>query len=167
MKRYVYSFLLFSILVLNPLHGLSDAHAHGTAYKLLQSPTLAAIQFQYSDGEPMAYAEVLVFSPQELKVEHQNGRTDRHGKFAFCPDMPGAWRISVNDGMGHLCKATVQVDQEAATGKAERPRQETDLKAPVAASRTIKIVAGLSLIANLAFAACFFRRRSNAGKGGY
>ncbi len=166
-KRCTHSCLLASILVFSLFFGPWDADAHGTAFRLLQNSTLAAVQFHYSDGEPMAYAEVLVFSPQDLKVEHQNGRTDRHGTFAFCPDKPGAWRITASDGMGHLCEATVDVSQDSPTGKADRFRQETDNQLLVAGSRTLKIIAGLSLIGNLALAACFFRRRSNTPKGEY
>jgi nickel transport protein len=104
MKRCMQFLLLLSVFGLSLFYGPPDARAHGTDYSLVEGEALTAVAFNYSDGEPMAYAEVLVFSPQDPKVEHQNGRTDKHGKFAFCPDMPGAWRISANDGMGHLCE---------------------------------------------------------------
>lgn len=165
MKRCMQFLLLLSVFGLSLFYGPPDARAHGTDYSLVEGATLTAVAFYYSDGEPMAYAEVLVFSPQDPKVEHQNGRTDKHGKFAFCPDTPGTWRINANDGMGHLCQATVEVGQGEAPGKADRPRQETAVASPVEGSRTLKIIAGLSLICNLAFVSYLFRRRSKAGKG--
>ncbi len=164
MKRCIHACLAAAILACGLFGGPSDADAHGTAFNLLQESGLVAVQFHYSDGEPMAYAEVLVFSPQDPKVEHQNGRTDKHGKFAFCPDAEGAWRMSADDGMGHLCQATVKVGQGAAAGKADKSRQETDVQTHMGGSRTLKIIAGLSLIVNLAFAVSFLRRRSNTRK---
>jgi nickel transport protein len=130
----------------------------------IEEKAVATVEFSYSDGEPMAYAEVMVFSPENSELEHQNGRTDRHGKFAFCPDMPGAWRISANDGMGHLCEATVETSLAALAEKADTTKGQADVGNLVHGSKTLKIIAGLSLIFNLAFAARFFRQRSNPSK---
>jgi nickel transport protein len=165
MKRCMQFLPLLSVFGFSLFCNPPDGHAHGTDYSLVEETTLTAVAFHYSDGEPMAYAEVLVFSPQDPKVEHQNGRTDKHGKFAFCPDMPGTWRITANDGMGHLCQATVEVGQGDATGKADRPRQETAVAPAVEGTRTLKIIAGLSLIGNLGFASWFLNRKSRASKG--
>jgi nickel transport protein len=165
MKRCMQFLLLLSVFGLSLFYGPPDARAHGTDYSLVEGEALTAVAFNYSDGEPMAYAEVLVFSPQDPKVEHQNGRTDKHGKFAFCPDMSGTWRITANDGMGHLCQATVEVGQGDATGKADRPRHETAVASTVEGTKTLKIIAGLSLIGNLGFASWFFSRKSRASKG--
>ena len=164
MKRFVQTFLLYFLLAFPVLHMPSDANAHGTAYRLFEESTLAAVEFHYSDGEPMAYAEVLIFGPKDRRVEHQTGRTDRHGRFAFCPDMPGAWRITVNDGMGHLCKATVEVSPGGFSEKTDKPQGQMDDGPSVQGSKALKIIAGFSLIFNLAFAAHFFHQRSNTAK---
>ncbi len=161
MKKLIQTFLVFSIVVLTTLHAPRMVACHGTAFKLLQEPTVSAVKFHYSDGEPMMYADVLVFSPEDSKVEHQNGRTDRHGKFAFCPDTPGTWRINANDGMGHLCEATVEIRQGAAIDQADTLSEEKDTASPFEGAKVLKIIAGLSLIGNLACIACLFRRRSN------
>ncbi len=81
--------------------------AHGTGYKIIESSKAVVIEFYYSGGEPMSYAQVLVFSPQDQKTEYQNGRTDRKGRFAFYPDISGNWRIEISDGMGHKVQAEV------------------------------------------------------------
>ena len=117
MKRSGHLFFTLFLVSAAVSGGALTAHSHGTAYRVLQEATLAAVQFQYSDGEPMPYAAVQVFGPQDRKMEHQNGRTDGHGRFAFCPTMPGSWVITANDGMGHLCEATVKVDPASAKGK--------------------------------------------------
>jgi nickel transport protein len=164
MNKPMNSFFVPSLFVFIVLAAPLDSGAHGTAYRIVKDANLAAVEFHYSDGEPMAYAEVLVFGPQDRQVEHQNGRTDRHGKFAFCPDMPGAWRITANDGMGHLCEATVDVGPGSLAGKADTPQGDTDVGPPVQVSKGLKIIAGLSLIFNLAFAAQFFHQRSKTSK---
>ncbi|MCF8144099.1 MAG: DUF4198 domain-containing protein [Deltaproteobacteria bacterium] len=164
MKLCTQYFLSVFILGLSLFSGPPNADAHGTDYSIVEAATLMAVAFYYSDGEPMAYAQVLVFSPKDPKVEHQNGRTDRHGKFAFCPDTPGTWRIIANDGMGHLCQATVEVSPESLAGKSDTPHGETEIAHPVQGSKTLRIIAGLSLILNLAFAAYFLLQRSHAAK---
>lgn len=45
---------------------------------------------------------VKINTPGDTRVEHQNGRTDVNGCFAFVPDTPGQWQIIVNGGMGHM-----------------------------------------------------------------
>ncbi len=165
MKKFLRSFLLLFLLVFILLRTSFDAWSHGTDYSLVKDANLAAIEFHYSDGEPMSYAEVLVFSPQNRQVEHQNARTDKHGKFAFCPDIQGAWLITANDGMGHLCEATVAIGPETSFEKAAKPQGYTDSGHPLQGSKILKIISGLSLILNLAFAAEFFHRWLIAAKG--
>jgi len=164
MTRSIRSYWLLPLVAFILLRAPVDADAHGTDYSLVKATELSAVAFYYSDGEAMAYAEVLVFSPKDPKVEHQNGRTDKHGKFAFCPDTPGTWRITANDSMGHLCQATVEVSPEPLGGKSDTPHGETEIAHPVQGSKTLRIIAGLSLILNLAFAACFLLERSHAAK---
>ena len=86
-----------------------NAFAHGTDYRLIGKDAVVAAEFFYSDKTPMRYAEILVFSPESEKVEHQNGRTDQDGRFAFLAETPGEWQMKVSDGMGHAVHATVTV----------------------------------------------------------
>jgi len=149
-------FILFCLLpAFYCLGSPADALAHGTAHKILQDTPSVALEFNYSDGMPMHYAETLVFSPQDTEVEHQNGRTDKHGRFVFCPDARGAWLVKVNDGMGHLEQAVVEVDAQTLSG----PTLNRAAPAPPAAdggaapSKTLRIFTGLSLILNAALGA--------------
>src|SRR6056297_1589987 len=106
MKRaVVFAFAMIWMIVLP-----DGAAAHGTGYRVIEGAPVIAAEFFYSDKEPMRYAEVLVFSPENSEVEYQNGRTDQNGRFAFYPEMPGKWRITVNDGMGHAVRAEISVD---------------------------------------------------------
>ncbi len=83
--------------------------AHGVAHSFITEKAVL-LQAAYSDGSPMSFAEVVVFSPLDSKVEHQNGRTDKNGRFAFLPDEQGEWSISVTDGMGHAFTRQIRID---------------------------------------------------------
>lgn len=159
MKPTVIWFLFRFQLVAFAVIGFSGiAAAHGTGYTLLQDTPVAAAEFYYSDQSPMAYAEVLVYSPLDEKIEHQNGRTDKNGKFVFCPDTGGKWRITVNDGMGHAVEATVPV--EALSETTETPQRPTGAGDAVPSSNILKIIVGLSLILNVSFVAHAVKGRS-------
>jgi len=72
--------------------------------------------------------------------------------------------ITANDGMGHLCEATVEISAETSFENADAPQGQTGSGHPVQGSKILKIIAGLSVILNLAFAAEFFHRWSIAAK---
>jgi len=158
----LYAFFVLSSLIL--VWATPNASAHGTAWKLLENPDLTAVAFHYSDGEPMAYAEVLVYSPQDSEVEHQNGRTDRSGRFAFCPDMPGTWRVIATDGMGHMCEAMVETGAQAASETTDELTGHTGGGSSIQGAKLLKMIAGFSIIFNLAFVVRFFHRLARGPK---
>jgi nickel transport protein len=127
-----------------------DAAAHGTGFRILDGQRPVAVEFVYSSGAPMAYAEALVWSPGDDGVEYQNGRTDRKGRFAFLPDAPGTWKISVRDGRGHKAVAVCPV----ASGPAP-PAPEIPSPFP----KTLSALLGISLIANATLALLLFRKK--------
>lgn len=96
------------LLVITTLIGATSASAHGVRYDI-ESKKTVCVRVAYDDGEPMSYARTQVFGPENTKTEHQNGRTDKHGRFAFVPDMAGAWVVDVGDGMGHAIKAEIDI----------------------------------------------------------
>jgi nickel transport protein len=131
-----------------------SAAAHGTGARVLDDANAVAVHFHYADQGPMQYAEILVFSPSDKEVEHQNGRTDRNGVFAFRPDAPGTWIIEADDGMGHKERARIRIEQP------DPDDPQTLHVKPKEASRTIGVVAGLSLLLNLSLAAYIVKNRS-------
>ena len=152
--------LFFSVTEL----GLSgDADAHGTGHRVLDAEHPVAVSFFYSDETPMSYAEVLVFSPSDQKVEHQNGRTDKNGRFAFCPDAAGKWLLKAEDGMGHAAEALVEVKAEGAAGD-EKATDAAPSASSGSSSKALKIIAGLSLILNLSLVGYFMGRRKKASE---
>ena len=134
-----------------------NALGHGTDYRLIDQEVVVAAEFFYSDNTPMQYAEVLVFSPTNAKVEYQNGRTDQNGRFAFLAETPGEWQMKVNDGMGHAVHATVTVNSakgEPKTG-GNISGDRTDLVTKKGkslfgeTSMGVKLVFGLSILLNI------------------
>lgn len=151
-KLLEYSLFLVLIHLSNP----QFASAHGAGSRILGDNKAVTAEFYYSDSEPMSYAKVLVFSPQDQKTEYQNGRTDRQGRFAFYPDTPGTWRIEANDGMGHKAQCPVEVsDVKADEKKAEK-------QIPVRnSSISVKCISGLSLIFNIFFVIYLWKRKKD------
>lgn len=132
--------------------------AHGTGFRLVEAHGARAVGCYYSSGDPMAYAKVLVYGPDEMDVEYQNGRLDRLGRFAFLPDRPGTWRVIASDGQGHRVVARVRVDSP---GKQEDPftggrsgNREGDLRSGIPGA-----LFGASIIFNLAFVLYGFREK--------
>lgn len=128
------------------------ARAHGTGYRTRSEGTAVSLEFYYSGGDPMAFAEVRVFGPGDTDVEFQNGRTDRSGGFSFHPDRSGEWRVEVHDGRGHAVHAAVRVNEGGTPSLIEN----SSSRAPVS-SEWRDAVLGLSLIANLVLAIRAFR----------
>ncbi|NJL59968.1 MAG: DUF4198 domain-containing protein [Desulfobacteraceae bacterium] len=117
------------------------ASAHGTGYRILENSRAIVVEFYYSGEEPMSYAQVLVFSPQDRKTEYQNGRTDRKGRFAFYPDIAGAWRIGVSDGLGHKVEAEIgSISGKPDQAESQRQSESSGL------NTTSKVFLGISVI---------------------
>ncbi len=140
---------------------LAGTAAQATAHALYAADTrhdsVVLVRFAYSSGERPTYAKVEVYSPADDKVEFQNGRTDAQGCFAFMPDTPGRWRIIMADNMGHRVEHPVEVS--AAQGAtATGPGSDAG---PGGFSMPLRILLGLSLIANAALAATVLRRGKN------
>jgi len=137
------SYVMFFLVVMCFFPAPRLVWSHGTTYEILKDHSAITVQCSYSTDEPMAYAEVMVFGPVDQNIEFQNGRTDRQGRFAFCPDREGLWRVRVNDGMGHVINAEMNIDD---TGT---PAIKGDSIAEPGRSRAAEIIAGLSLIINI------------------
>lgn len=83
------------------------------AHDLEIRPTFAApaviVRAAYAGAEAVPFAKVQVFSPADAQHEFQAGNTDKLGKFSFVPDGGGAWRVVIDDEIGHRQEATVEV----------------------------------------------------------
>lgn len=91
---------------------------HGVDHEVFEAGT--GIVARYSDQTPMAYCDVAVFAPGATDDQFQTGSTDPNGCFAFVPDTSGVWRVTVDDGMGHLLTAELSVDSLKAASSGAR-----------------------------------------------
>ncbi len=147
--------LVAALLVLSTA---AQVQAHALYAADTRHDGVVLVQFTYSSEEQPTYAKVEVYSPADDKVEFQNGRTDAQGRFAFMPDAPGRWRIIMADNMGHRVEHAVEVaaDKNAAAAA-------TGLNAgPGGFSMPLRILLGLSLLANMALAVTVLRHKKRA-----
>jgi nickel transport protein len=129
----------------------ATAEAHGTDYRLLDPESAIVVEFIYADNMPMSYAEILVYSPENDRIEYQNGRTDINGRFAFYPEISGRWSIQADDGTGHLQRVLIEIDPNITdeTGMGSVSGRSNSNGHHQTLPRTWGIVLGISLIFNL------------------
>ncbi len=156
MRRIQWRLFLLPAFLLSPFLLPQPAAGHGTDYRILDSQTAIAVEFIYSDNQPMRYAEVLVFSPETDDFEYQNGRTDMNGRFVFYPDAPGKWRIQADDGTGHLERVSMEIEarEDGDAGRwgiTERSESHSHDHFHDGLPRFWGILLGISLIANIFF----------------
>jgi nickel transport protein len=100
-KKFVI-FFLFMLFMLP-----SILCAHGVMGKVDTGGMV--VSARYDTGEAMSYAKVKIAAPG-TKLTFQSGRTDRNGRFCFFPDVPGDWKVIVDDEIGHRLEVTVPVN---------------------------------------------------------
>lgn len=93
---------------------------HGVEHTVIEGGV--GIEVSYADGTPMNYSDVTVFSPLDSATEFQQGLTDKNGRFVFFPDATGAWRVTVDDGMGHAVSTDIEIREGMSVGVKEPPR---------------------------------------------
>ena len=162
--RGVVSLVFGALLLL----GAAQAQAHALYAAHTWQGAVALVQFAYAGGSVPTYAKVEVYSPADAKVEFQNGRTDAQGRFAFMPDTPGQWRIIMADNMGHRVEHAVEhaVDTSAGQVAAQVSAQNQGKPSAAVASpgvggfaMPLRVLLGLSLLANMALGAAALRRK--------
>ncbi|MCG8683372.1 MAG: hypothetical protein MI892_00735 [Desulfobacterales bacterium] len=142
---------------------VSGVSAHGIGYLVLENDKAITIACHYSDGTPVRYAETLVFSPRDINIEYQNGRTDRKGRFSFFPEEAGLWRIETTDGLGHKAQRTFEVGLGAEKSQTSelsfRSEQSQDKSA---FSKLVYACLGISLIFNICAGVYIKNRKSKS-----
>ncbi len=123
------------ILAAYPLKSM----AHGVRGKVASGGVI--VKAEYTTGDPMSYAKVVITAPDK-KIPFQIGRTDRNGRFCFYPDIPGKWKVVVEDGMGHRLEMNLpvkHVGHVGISGYVETPMQRR-------ISKYLKAITGISII---------------------
>ncbi len=143
--------------------GATAALAHGVGVRV-SSDKPVALEFYYSTGETMSYAETQVFSPADPKTPYQEGSTDDMGHFAFVPNADGDWKVVVSQE-GHRAEGHVNVkmsELNSGTASAAPAPQVSGSSMPSGAELARNAVLGVSLLFNIGVAVVLIRRRRKA-----
>jgi nickel transport protein len=124
--------------------------AHDLEVATRTAPPAAIVKATYAGADPVPFAKVQVFTP--AGVEFQNANTDKNGSFSFVPDTTGAWRVVIDDELGHRRETTVNVASLEASGPSQ----------PTSTSRIERALLGLSLILGLTGFWYGFQKRKQA-----
>lgn len=111
--------------------------AHGVKHRVFKAG--AGIEAIYDNGSPMALCDVSVFSPGDPENEYQTGITDPRGRFAFVPDTNGVWKVTVDDGMGHMVITEILVSQ----GGIQTGSRRSGIDRPTGAIIGVSMIFGL------------------------
>ena len=84
--------------------------SHGAIATVTQT---FSIEANYSSGEPMALAQVVVYSPDNPDQPWLTGETNQEGEFEFSPDTAGNWDVVIRQA-GHGTTVSVPVDMAQA-----------------------------------------------------
>jgi nickel transport protein len=147
MRRFIF---LAALLVMAGRHP-ATALGHGVGSRELESDRAKVMAFLYADGEPMAFAQVLVHAPGESEAVYLSAHTDRLGHFAFVPSAPGMWLVEAKDGEGHRAVREIEL------GQSNHPTPS--IAQEPACPRWRSVLLGLSLLVNLAFGAAWAGQR--------
>jgi nickel transport protein len=82
--------------------------AHGVSINA-QMTFGVEVQASYDEGQPLALAQVQVFSPTNAETALFTGQTDKEGRYQFIPTGSGNWEILVRQS-GHGESLTVPID---------------------------------------------------------
>ena len=102
--------VLFASLILLAGLGIpSKVLAHAVETNYLLSSDLE-IKSNYSTGEPLEKAEVVIYAPNNPSEPWMVGNMDEQGRFSFMPDLsiPGDWEVQINQE-GHEDFLTIPV----------------------------------------------------------
>lgn len=88
------------------------------------------VSFFFAGGEPMDYAEIEVYAPDE-KIAFQKARTDKNGIFCFIPDKKGIWKViakgETEHGL-HGAEIEIKVKEDLSIEEFKKPLVATHTK---------------------------------------
>ena len=91
--------------------------SHGAIATVTQT---FSVQASYSSGQPMAEAQVIVYSPENPDEPWTTGQTNEQGEFDFNPDTQGNWEVVIRQA-GHGTSVSVPVNTQAAQSDDHSP----------------------------------------------
>ena len=120
----VADFIRFVLLLDLLLVFLLPAAAHDLQTTVRMEGRIAVLETTYEGEEEASFLAVSVQAPAQDAANSdafQKGRTDFHGRFAFLPDRPGEWKITIDDELGHRATETFVVPATALSFDSANP----------------------------------------------
>ncbi|MDX2179057.1 MAG: hypothetical protein SFV18_05645 [Bryobacteraceae bacterium] len=77
----------------------ATAAAHDLTLTAKSEGPAVIVTAAYAGTEACTFAAVTIFNPSGK--EHQSGRSDASGRFAFVPNALGDWKVVIDDEIGH------------------------------------------------------------------
>ena len=144
MRIYKEKLILLICVIVSVLVLTRNASPHGVLGKIIMQKGVL-VEAEYDDGEPMSYSSTEIFDSEE-NLPFQAGRTDRNGRFLFCPDKSGDWKVIVNDGMGHRLALKTHIDKSLAlsTINSQQTAKNSNLSRYEKALMGISVIFGIS-----------------------
>lgn len=136
------------------------ASAHGATIDVM--PSQVAISAAFDTGEPMAEAQVLIYSPDSAETPWQTGETDSNGQFAFTldPDISGLWEVTVRKaGHGH----TTTFESGQMSGRSSADFADGFGRGPSSAAKAQRWVTMAAVVWGFVGTALFFSRQQKGG----
>ncbi len=144
------------LLTLTAATLITGVMKHGIEVEFSMSPPAVLATCTYSENEPAAGAECVLFKPggESEDEEFQRGNTDANGVFSFIPDVTGEWKMIVDDGYGHRKEASLILTEAFFSNEAAAPGTAELLRSGSGGFTSLplwmKAVWGLSLIFGMA-----------------
>ncbi len=126
--------------------------SHGHAMFATPIDGGVGVQAVYDNGRPAAFSEVAVFGPNDTPFV--SGHTDPNGRFLFRPDRDGTWRVTVDDGMGHIASLSYEIGADMLPA---------DTEYAIRMPRRYGVIAGLGVIFGLSGWSAYIRSRKRVG----
>jgi len=140
--------MLLNWLIILFLFLKCDVFAHGVEGEIKYLQGVVLVTAAYDSGEPMSYAKIEIYAP-DSDIKFQLGRTDRNGRFAFVPDVPGVWQIVVSDNLGHRLELSSNVTMSSSSIKERNVTKSTLSSKGLFVSREIAALLGVFMIFGL------------------
>ena len=145
MIKYI-AYITLSVFIIT-LAGSSPLFSHGIHSTVIKGGM--GIKATYADGSPVSDSDVSVYSPGKSEEKYTSGVTDSKGRFVFLPDKKGSWKINVDDGMGHMTRTAIEVNDVFEVGEIESG----------GVSLTQKIIMAICVLWGAIGTALFFKAR--------
>lgn len=156
-----FKFFLPLLLLLAVVGWSAKASAHGTQmqYRKVEAVEIDAA---YEGGEPMANAQVRVYTPDDQSTPWKTATTDEQGRFSFVPDQskPGNWEVMIRQaGHGEIINIPVESAANAEElNQSEKVISQTNLSSG-GQTQLQRVLLGAAGVWGFVGTALFFARR--------